>query len=332
MRVCIVGVGAVGGYFGGRLAQVGADVVFVARGATREALARSGLRVDSLCGDFRIHPVSVVASPAEAGSVGAILLAVKAWQVSEVAPSLRPMVEGGAMVVPLQNGVEAHLQLAATLGSDAVIGGYCRIGSVALAPGHIRHAWHANAAPLLAIGELGRSGPGGGSSRVDRLVAQLARASGMDARVEPDIERAMWEKFVFLAAYAGVGAALQAPIGVVRAEPAARARLIGAIEEAARVGRARGVAVAGDIAEQVMVIADGLPLDAVASMHRDMAAGRPSEMDALVGAVPRLGREAAVATPLFDELDAVLRPRELAARARPQAGAAAPLREESTAR
>jgi 2-dehydropantoate 2-reductase len=329
VRICVVGVGAVGGYFGGRLAQIGADVVFVARGATRDELARAGLRVDSLCGDFRIHPVSVVASAAEAGTVDAVLLAVKAWQVSEVAPSLRPLVASGAFVVPLQNGVEAPLQLAATLGRDAVVGGYCRIGSVALAPGHIRHGWHAHAAPLLAIGELG--GSGGMSARVDRLFAQLVRTSGMEARVEPDIERAMWEKFVFLAAYAGVGAELEAPIGVVRAEPGARARLIGAIEEAARVGRARGVAVAGDIAEQAMGIADGLPPASVASMQRDMAAGRPSELDALVGAVPRLGREAGIATPLFDELDALLRPRELAARWRALIGAAAPARQESAA-
>jgi 2-dehydropantoate 2-reductase len=331
VRVCVVGVGAVGGYFGGRLAQAGVDVVFAARGAVREELARSGLRVDSVCGDFRIHPVSLPRGPTEAGRVDAILLAVKAWQVTQVAPSLRPMVAGGAFVVPLQNGVEAHDQLATALGHDAVVGGYCRIGSVALAPGHIRHGWHANAAPLLAIGELGGRGSGG-SARVDRLFAQLARASGMEARVEPDIERALWEKFVFLAAYAGVGAALQAPIGVVRAEPAARARLIGAIEEAARVGRARGIAVAGDIAEQVMVIADGLPPASVASMQRDMTAGRPSELDALVGAVPRLGREAGVATPLFDELDAVLRPRELATRGHEHAGGpAAPPVEERTA-
>ena len=329
MRICVVGVGAVGGYFGGRLAQIGADVVFVARGATRDELVRAGLRVDSLCGDFRIDPVSVVASPAESGRVDAVLLAVKAWQVSEVAPSLRPLVHGGAFVVPLQNGVEAHLQLAATLGRDAVVGGYCRIGSVALAPGHIRHGWHAQAAPLLAIGELG--GGGGRSARVDRLFAQLARASGMEARVEPDIERAMWEKFVFLAAYAGVGAELEAPIGVVRAEPDARARLIGAIEEAAQVGRARGVAVAAGIAEQAMAIADGLPHGSVASMQRDMAAGRPSELDTLVGAVSRLGREAGISTPLFDELNAVLRPRELAARGRTQVAPTATPREERTA-
>jgi 2-dehydropantoate 2-reductase len=330
VRICVVGVGAVGGYFGGRLAQIGADVVFVARGATRDELVRAGLRVDSLCGDFRIHPVSLLGSPTEAGRVDAVLLAVKAWQVSEVAPSLRPLVASGAFVIPLQNGVEAHLQLAATLGRDAVVGGYCRIGSVALAPGHIRHGWHAHAAPLLAIGELG--GGGGRSARVDRLFAQLARASGMEARVEPDIERAMWEKFVFLAAYAGVGAELEAPIGVVRAEPDARARLVGAIEEAARVGRARGVAVATGIAEQAMAIADGLPHGSVASMQRDMAAGRPSELDALVGAVPRLGREAGIATPLFDELAAALRPRELAARGRTLVAPTATAAEERTAR
>ncbi len=267
--------------------------------------------------DFRIHPVEVLSSPTDAGAADAILVAVKAWQVRDAAAGLAPLVAGGAFIVPLQNGVEAHLQLAEVLGREAVVGGYCRIGSVALGPGHIRHGWHAFDAPLLAVGEIG----GGGSPRVDRLVAEMGRASGMEARVEPDIHRAMWEKYVFLAAYSAVGAAEQAAIGLIRSEPRMRARLVAAIEEAARVGRARGIALADDVAAESMKVADGLPPASIASMHRDMAAGRPSELDALVCALPRLGRQVGIATPLFDDLEAALRPRELAARARLAGGA-----------
>jgi prephenate dehydrogenase len=98
MRICVVGIGAVGGYCGGRLAEAGGDVVFVARGETHDYLLSRGLRVESLCGDFQIDPVHVVRTPVDAGVVDAVLVAVKAWQIPEVAASLRPLVEVGADV------------------------------------------------------------------------------------------------------------------------------------------------------------------------------------------------------------------------------------------
>lgn len=312
MRIVVIGVGAVGGYFGGRMAQAGVDVVFVARGATYEALRRDGLRVESVAGDFAIAPAQVVRTAAEAARADAVVLGVKAWQVDELADGLRPLVERGAVVIPLQNGVEVPGRLAALLGADAVLGGYCRIGSAAVGPGHIRHSLHGGA-PLLAVGELeGRASSG----IIERLVAELAGCTGLEIRHDPDIEAAMWGKFVFLAPGSALGAIERAPLGELRSAPRTRAVLIAAIEEVVRVGRACGIALAPNLIESTIAHADALPPVAMASMARDVIAGRPSEVDALVDAVPRLGRHAGVATPVFDEFSRTLAPIERAARER----------------
>ena len=123
MRIAVVGTGGVGGYFGGRLAQAGEDVTFIARGTHLQALRTQGLRVDSVRGDFVIHPVQATDDPRQVGVVDAVLVAVKAWQVPEVAEAIRPLVGAATCVVPLQNGVEAPEQLAVVLGTAPVVGG-----------------------------------------------------------------------------------------------------------------------------------------------------------------------------------------------------------------
>jgi 2-dehydropantoate 2-reductase len=150
MRVAVYGAGGVGGYFGGRLAQAGEEVVFIARGEHLQAMRSHGLRVDSILGDF-VQPVQATDDPAQAGPVDAVLVAVKAWQVAEAAQAMRPLVGPDTCVVPLQNGVEAPAQLAAALGAEHVLGGLCRIVSLIAGPGHIRHV---GLNPSVAFGEL----------------------------------------------------------------------------------------------------------------------------------------------------------------------------------
>src|SRR3972149_3497137 len=113
MRIAVFGTGAVGGYFGGRLAQAGEDVIFIARGEHLKAIQQSGLRVDSPKGDFHISPAQAMADPGMAGPVDFVLVGVKAWQIPEAAVAMKPMVGEQTVVVPLQNGVEAPGQLAA---------------------------------------------------------------------------------------------------------------------------------------------------------------------------------------------------------------------------
>lgn len=313
MRIAVFGAGAVGGYFGGRLAQAGEDVVLIARGEHLEAMQARGLRVESIEGDFTIEPVQATDDPAAVGVVDAVLVAVKAWQVPRAAQEMRPMVGAETFVVPLENGVEAPSQLAAVLGEEhgsdvrAVLGGLCRIISAVVEPGHIRHA---GISPTITFGEL----DGRRSERVERLYEAFQKAQGVTPTIASDIHVAMWKKFLFIAALSGVGAVTRAPVGVLRSLPETRAMLEEAMEEIFAVAHARDVPLPPQTVAETMAFIDGLPPDGTASMQRDVMAGRPSELKSQNGAVFRLGREVGIGAPLHDFIYKSLLPQELQAR------------------
>jgi len=307
VRFAIIGVGGVGGYVGARLADAGHEVLLVARGAHGAAIAGAGLHLHSPLGDTRIHPARVTDDPSGSDPVDCVILAVKAWQVAEAARTAAPLLGPGAMALTLQNGVEAPERAARVLGRERVLGGVAKIISFVGSPGHIEHT---GVPPALIIGELG----GGTSARVERLQAALGMARGLDVSVASDIERALWEKYIFIASWAGVGAVTRAPLGVVRSVPETRRLIEGAAEELERVARARGVRLEAGAAQAVMAFVDRLPPDGTASLQRDIAAGRPSELDDLTGAAVRLGAEAFVPTPINAFLLGALAPLEQRAR------------------
>jgi 2-dehydropantoate 2-reductase len=290
MRIAVFGAGGVGGYFGGRLALAGNNVVFIARGKHLEAMKSQGLRVDSVKGDFHISPVNATDDPSEVGTVDAVLVAVKAWQVPEAALSMKPMVGSETVVLPLENGVEAPAQLAEVLGKEHVLGGMCQIISFIAEPGHIRHT---GVEPYIALGELDNRK----SERVMRLHRVLTEA-GISAEVPDDIMARMWEKFVFIASVSGIGAVTRASIGEFREYPGTREMLVRAIEEMVRVARAMGVRLREDIVERTMSFVDFLPYASTASMQRDIMEGRPSELESQNGAVVRMGKKVGVETPV----------------------------------
>jgi 2-dehydropantoate 2-reductase len=312
MRIAVYGAGAVGGYFGGRLAQAGQDVVFLARGEHLRAIRDYGLQVASIAGDFIIRPAQATDRPEDIGPVDAVLLSVKAWQVPEVARAMGPLIDPGTFVVPLQNGVEAPDQLAEVLGAEHVLGGLCRIIAQVTGPGHIRHS---GAEPYIAFGELDGAGRGAGTTgRAERLREAFAPAQGVRVEISPDIRAAMWLKFLFIASMSGVGAVTRAPIGVVRGRPETRRMLEQAFEEVAAVAAALGVALPARAVEETMAFADTLPHDGTASMQRDIIAGRPSELETQNGAVVRLGERTGVPVPLHTFIYRSLLPLELRAR------------------
>jgi len=218
MRIAVFGTGGVGGYFGGRLAQAGEEVTFIARGAHLQAICEQGLRVESPKGHFTVHPARATSDPDEVGPVDYVLVGVKAWQVPEAARAIAPMVGEGTAVIPLQNGVEAPGQLSAVLGAEHVLGGLCQISALVAGPGLIRHV---GIEPYIAFGELEGQGP---STRAERLRAAFERA-GVNAEIPKDIQAALWNKYLFIAAFSGVGAVTRAPIGVIRSLPETRALL-----------------------------------------------------------------------------------------------------------
>jgi len=306
MRICVFGVGGVGGYFGGRLAAAGNSVAFIARGATLDVLRKNGLRVESPLGDIALANVEATDDPTEVGEVDAVILGVKAWQVPEVAEAVLPMVGESTVILPLQNGVEAADQLVALYGPEHVIGGMCRIVSFVVEPGLIRHQ---GVEPFVALGELDNHS----SERVERLAAALSDA-GVDTKVSPDIQSSLWQKLLFIAPVSGLGALTRVSVGELRSSPETYSILRDAMEEIVALAVACGVALADDAIDKTLRFVDGLPGDVTSSMQRDIMEGRPSELEALNGAVVRLGREAGVPTPVNGFIYAALTPMEARAR------------------
>lgn len=306
MRFAIFGVGGVGGYYGGRLAQAGHDLTFIARGEHLRAIQEQGLRVESVKGDFTIYPAQATDDPAAVGPVDVVILGVKTWQVPEAAEAIRPLIGPETVVLPLQNGVEAPDQLAAVCGREHVLGGLTKIFSFIIGPGHIRHV---GGPASISFGELdNQSRP-----RTNQLLTVLQEA-GIAADIAPQIQVALWEKMLFVVSLGGVGAVTRAPIGIIRSIPETRAMLEEAMGEISAVARVRQIALEDNVVARTMLFVDSQPAAAVSSLQRDISAGRPSELEAWNGAVVRLGRQANVPTPLHDYIYRSLLPSELQAR------------------
>ena len=302
MRIVIFGTGGVGGFFGGRLARAGEDVTFIARGEHLRAIKADGLKVDSTAGDFVISPAKATDDVSDVGETDLVILGVKAWQVPEAARAIKPIVGPNTTVLPLQNGVEAVSQLVDELGSANVIGGLCRIVSFVVGPGHIRHAGFT---PSIIIGELD-------NLRTDRIIRieELFTRAGLEITIAQDIQVALWTKFLFIASFSGVGAMANAPAGVIRSDPKWRTQIINAMEEIYTLAHARGINLPPDSIDTVMRAVDALPEDATSSMQRDIAAGKPSELDSQNGAVVRMAHETGIEVPTHTLIYETLKPQE----------------------
>ena len=300
MKIAVVGVGGVGGYFGARLAHAGEEVTFIARGATLEALLKKGLIIESIHGDFTVDPASATDDPSSVGEVDAVLFGVKAWQVEDAARSALALFGPETFAVPLQNGVEAPVALARAVGRERTFGGLCRVVAKIAEPGRIQHI---GAEPSIDFGELNdRRSP-----RAERLRAAFESA-GVRARIPESIQAAMWEKFLFIVPTSAVGAVTGAPLGELRELPETRELMVEAMHEIWRLARAREISVADGFIERTMGFLDKLPYESTASMQRDILAGRPSEFEAQCGAVVRLAEESGVEIPVNRFLYAALLP------------------------
>lgn len=308
MKVAVFGAGGIGGYFGGRLAQAGADVVFIARGAHLDALQQRGLKVESLAGDFTLPAVRATGDPASVGEVDLVIIAVKSWQLDQALAALRPLVGRHTTLLPLLNGVEAADRAAELYGRDRVIGGLCSLISMVAGPAHIKHV---GADPLIRIGELDKQV----SPRVRAIQGLFAAAQGVTVEVPDDIHVALWNKFLLIAPWSGIGAVTRAPIGVTRSVPETRDLLLRSMREVLRVALARGIAMDEDAAiPAAMTFIDSLPYSGTASMQRDIMEGRRSELESQTGAVVRLGAASQTATPVNAVIYAALLPLEQKAR------------------
>ena len=307
MKFAIFGTGGVGGYFGGRLAQAGEDVTFIARGHHLSAIHQTGLSVDSIRGDFVVNPAKATDSTQSVGAVDVVILAIKGWQLDEAILQMKPLIRDTTVIVPLLNGIEHMEALVNAFGSEHVLGGVCRISAFIADAGHIKHV---GIDPFISFGELNREM----SERVSKLYDVFNNISGVTVEMSENIELAMWEKYLLIAAFSGVGAVTRSPVGVFRSIPETRAMFRRVLEEVVLVANSRGVGLTEKSVQAVMDRIDQTQPDTMASMQKDVLAGRPSELESQTGALVRMARAATVSVPTHEFIYASLLPMEKKAR------------------
>jgi len=249
-----------------------------------------GLRIESPLGDIHLPHVSVADNPADIGAADIVWLSVKLWDMDAAVRSIRPLIGPDTGIISFQNGVQKDEILREAFGDRAVMGGVAYIATNIDRPGVIKHT---GTMQRLIFGEY----DGRRSARAEALLEASLRG-GINAELSDDIRKAIWEKFVFLVGLSGSTTTMRETIGPIRSNPRSRRFLSELMREAVAVGRALGVALPSDFAEQRLAFVDGLPEQMTSSMHHDLNAGKRLEVSWLSGGVARLGEQAGVPTPM----------------------------------
>jgi 2-dehydropantoate 2-reductase len=300
MRVAAMAAGAVGGYYGARLAAAGHDVAFIARGAHRDAIRRDGLTIESTLGDLHLKDVNVTDDPREVGPVDLVLFAVKLWDTEVAGEQARPLVGADTRVITFQNGVDSVERLAPILGDAATIGGATYVVTTIARPGVIRHT---GAIARVRCGRLDR--------RPDPVLAghvEQMKAANIDITLADHMLLDIWKKFVLLSGTSGITASTRQALGAIRDDADMRAFLFQLMHETIAVGRAAGVDFPSDFPAELERQVAGFPPTMRASMANDLEAGNRLELDWLAGKVVALGRKHGVPTPGHAAVYAILKP------------------------
>ncbi|MEV8467742.1 2-dehydropantoate 2-reductase [Fluviibacterium sp. DFM31] len=299
MKILVMGAGALGGFYGARLARDGHEVTLVARGAHLEAMQRDGLRVESPMGDLHVRDIRATDRPE--GNPDIVLLMIKNRDVEAAGAQVKPFLNEGSAVVTVQNGVTAPERLGRVIGPERVISGSVFMPASIKAPGVILHSSD-NSMVRAGVRE------GGPSDLCDRLIAALA-ATGVDAQRVDDTDRMLWEKMVFQSVFSAITSLTRLDVGPLRDCPETRALLRAGLGEAAAVGKAVGIDLDADVAEvQFTRLMESLPRHSHASMLDDLNRGKPLELEYLSGEIVRLGQEHGIATPTHRFMRAALMP------------------------
>jgi 2-dehydropantoate 2-reductase len=300
MRIAAMAAGAVGGYFGARMADAGHDVFFIARGAHLAAIKNNGLKIESVHGDLHLPKPNVTDDPAKVGPVDIVLFAVKLWDTEQAAEAARPLMGPDSRLITFQNGVDSLDRVSAVLGADRTVGGATYIATTIAAPGVVKHS---SQFARMVVGRPDKKPDAKLQAFVD-----AAKAAKLDISLSSDIERELWQKFIFLTAMAGSTASLRSAIGPIRADAELRAFFRALMEEAFAVGKAKGVALDhAYIDERMAFVMDKVEPGMKASMAHDLERGNRLELDWLAGKVRALGRQYGIATPASDTVYTVLK-------------------------
>jgi 2-dehydropantoate 2-reductase len=298
LRVAVLGAGAVGAYYGSRLAAGGADVSLIARGPHLEALRANGLTVVEPERTSMFH-LPATDDPVEIGPVDVVLFCVKSYDTDAAAAGVISLLHGTTGVLSLQNGIDNEDKIAAAVGPEHVLGGAAYILGSVREPGVVDAAGPRS----IVIGELG----GRGLSERVRLIVDVAERAGLTVDAVDDVRVAKWEKYTLLVAFSAMTATIRLPIGDIRDSPAATAMLGAIMTEVWSVGRATGVPLADDLVERQMRLLLSQAEGSTTSLYHDLVTGHRMEVEAQ-GAAMRLGRTHGVPTPAIDAAYAILQP------------------------
>lgn len=300
MKIAVYGAGGVGAYFGGRLAQAGADVHLIARGERLEALRTNGLGVESVHGDFSVD-LPATDDPADIGPCDVVLFCFKSFDTVSAARDLEPLLGDDTAVISLQNGVENEEHLAQEIGRKRVMGGVAYIFSTIGDPGVIEHT---DGPARIVYGEL----DGERSDRAERFHELCESAPGMEGVLSETIRTELWNKYTFIAAMSGVTAAIRLPIGAIREVDESWELFVDLLAEVRTVAAAEGIEVTDDVLAEWIEFARELDDGTYSSLHYDMTNGKPMELEALQGAVLRRADEHDLDVPRFRTVYSILRP------------------------
>jgi 2-dehydropantoate 2-reductase len=305
MKIAILGTGGVGGYFGGKLANAGCDVTFLARGEHLKALQLNGLIVKSIKESFHVKPIKVTDKIKDIGKTDLIILAVKAWQVKDIAKDLLEDIHDDTVILPLQNGVLAIDELKESLNAKNIIGGLCRIISKIESPGIINHF---GINPTIVFGELDNKK----TNRVQKI-KELFDIAGINSKIADDIQSELWKKFIGICV-SGLLAVTRTTYGEVRELKETLALMRELLYEIYVLSQKIGINIEPDFLEKTISYIDSFPYDSTSSLTRDVWEGKPSEIEYQNGTVVRLGEKYGIETPVNRFIYNCILPMELKAR------------------
>ncbi len=306
MKIVVIGTGGTGGYYGGLLSKQGNDVTFVARGEHLAAIQKSGLQVKSIHGDFTVSPAKATDEPASLSAPDLILFCTKTYSTDEAAAKIKPIVGKDTTVLSLQNGIDAAERIGKVVGMEHMVAGTTWISSAVVSPGVIKQVSDFR---RVVIGELA----GAQTPRIQSIY-EVFKDIGIQAELSDNILKVLWTKFVFISCASAFGSLTRLSMGEYRAVPETRQQMVRLMREVEAVARSQGVNLDADVVEQSLAFIDSSRPQIKASMQLDVETGHRSELESIVGAIGRKGREGGVQTPLADTLYALLLPIDLHAR------------------
>ncbi len=308
MEFLIFGTGGVGGYFGGRLAKAGYPVSFIARGKHLEAIQKNGLEVESINGNIKVQPKLATDNLAEVATPDLVILAVKSWQIQEIAKQLKPVISADTMVLPLQNGADNAEKLLEILPKKNVLAGLCHLISFIEKPGKIKHV---SFEPRITFGEIDNSK----TSRIQQLKTAFEKAK--ITNVNPDnIQLEIWKKFLFIATISGIGGLTRVPIDKIRESKYLYDMMLETAREIKALAKAKEIPLNDEHLKKSFELINSQPAGTTASTQRDLMESKASELENFNGYIVREGEKLNIPTPINKIIYECLLPMEREARSK----------------